>query len=145
MMRLDPKLGWVVALVACCAATTAFAEDKKEGNELELAYNGHCRQCHSYKKDDNRLGPSLHGIIGKKAGTEKGFAYSDAIKNSGITWDDATLDKWITDPNSVVAGNNMGSVFPGVKEDDQRKKIIAFLKSKSEGGGDEKSGGGDAK
>jgi cytochrome c len=97
-------------------------------DELELAFNGHCRECHSFVKDDIRLGPSLYGVVGRKAGTEAGFAYSDSVKSSGITWDEPTLDKWITNPNALVPGNNMGVIFGGVADAAERAKIIAFLK-----------------
>ena len=97
-------------------------------DELELAFNGHCRECHSFVKDDNRLGPSLYGVVGRKAGTEAGFAYSDSVKGSGITWDEATLDKWITNPEAVLPGNNMGVIFGGLADAAERAKIIAFLK-----------------
>jgi hypothetical protein len=76
----------------------------------------------------NRLGPSLYGVIGRKAGTEPNCNYSDSVKGSGITWDEPTLDKWITDPNALIPGNNMGAIFCGVADPDERKKIISFLK-----------------
>ena len=55
--------------------------------DLEIAFNDHCRECHSFLKDDNRLGPSLYGVVGRKAGTEPGYAFSEFVKGSGITWD----------------------------------------------------------
>ena len=70
--------------------------------------------------------------FGRKAGSVAGFAYSDSVKNSGITWDEATLDKWITNPNAVIPGNNMGSLFPGLPDASLRKKIITFLKHDTE-------------
>ena len=91
-------------------------------------FNGHCRECHSFDKGDNRLGPSLYGVVGRKAGSIPGFAYSDSVKDSGITWDEKTLDKWITKPNKVIPDNNMGTVFGGVADAGERAKIIAFLK-----------------
>jgi cytochrome c2 len=71
-------------------------------DDLELAFNGHCRECHSFVKDDNRLGPNLYGVVGRKAGTVPNFAYSESVKGSGITWDEPTLDKWITNPNTLI-------------------------------------------
>jgi cytochrome c len=120
------------AIIAGCAIAlspmlieTAFAAEEV-GPE---AFNNNCRTCHSWKEGDNRLGPTLHGIIGRKAGTAEGFNYSNAMKSSGITWDEATLDKFITNPDSVVPNNNM-KPFSGVGDADTRKKIIEFLKSK---------------
>ena len=97
-------------------------------DDLELAFNGHCRECHSFEKNDNRLGPNLYGVVGRKAGTVPDFAYSNSVKGSGITWDEPTLDKWITNPNALIPGNNMGAIFGGVADPAERKKIISFLK-----------------
>ncbi len=92
------------------------------------AFNNNCRTCHSWKEGDNRLGPNLHGIIGRKAGAAQGFAYSSAVKSSGITWDEASLDKFIANPNGFIPNNNM-KPFTGVGDEATRKKIIDFLKS----------------
>jgi cytochrome c len=96
--------------------------------DLELAFNGHCRECHAFDKGDNRLGPSLYGVVGRKAGTAPNFAYSESLKGSGVTWDEPTLDKWITNPNALIPGNNMGAIFGGVADPAERAMIIAFLK-----------------
>jgi len=79
-------------------------------------------------KNDNRLGPSLYGVVGRKAGSVPNFAYSDAVKRSGITWDEKTLDKWIKKPNALIPNNNMGALFSGLPDAEERAKIIAFLK-----------------
>lgn len=84
--------------------------------------------ANSFAKNDNRLGPSLYGVVGRKAGTVPNFAYSDALKNSGITWDPKTLDKWITKPNALIPNNNMGTLFSGLPDPKERAKIIEFLK-----------------
>jgi cytochrome c len=95
----------------------------------KAAYNNHCRTCHSLKEGDNRLGPALGGIIGAKAGTQPGFAnYSQAMKSSGVVWDEQTLDRFIANPEEVVPNNNM-KPFKGVPDAAVRKKIIAALKS----------------
>ena len=105
------------------------------GGGGEVAFNTHCRQCHSFKPKDNRLGPSLHGIIGKKAGTVEGFNnYSESLKKSGVTWDEATLDKFIEAPDKVIPGNNM-KPYAGLPEADQRKAIVSFLAEQGKGDG----------
>jgi cytochrome c len=120
------------ALAACAGlvGTTAavLAQSSNSSSDLELAFNGHCRECHAFDKGDNRLGPSLYGVVGRKAGIEPGFSYSDSLKSSGITWNEKNLDKWITNPNALVPGNNMGAIFGGVADAGERAKIIAFLK-----------------
>jgi len=94
----------------------------------QMAFNNSCRTCHSMKEGDNRLGPSLAGVIGRKAGTLPGYAYSPSMQNSGITWDEASLDEFIANPDEVVGGNKM-KPFTGIADAGQRKEIVAFLKS----------------
>jgi cytochrome c len=113
-----------VGLVGTTAVAVAQSSD-----DPELAFNGHCRECHSFDKNDNRIGPSLYGVVGRKAGTVPGYAYSDSLKGSGITWNEKILDQWITNPNKVVPGNNMGAIFSGLPEASIRAKIITFLKN----------------
>ena len=62
-------------VVACMLCGTATAQTAQNNDELELAFNGHCRECHAFDKGDNRLGPSLYGVVGRKAGTAPNFAY----------------------------------------------------------------------
>ena len=94
-------------------------------------FNTHCRQCHTTKKGDNRLGPSLFGVVGRKAGAVQGFPYSDALKTSGIVWDEATLDKWIANPDAVITGHWM-KPYTGIADEGVRAAIIKFLKTTSE-------------
>lgn len=94
----------------------------------EVAFNNNCRTCHSFKEGDNRLGPTLHGIVGRKAGSTAGFQFSPAMKDSGITWDAATLDKFITNPNQVVSGNKM-QPFGGIADASERTKIVEYLQT----------------
>lgn len=121
---------WLVQFVgAAMLPVAAIAQSPQPPSEdLELAFNGHCRECHSFLKNDNRLGPSLYGVVGRKAGSVPNFAYSDAVKRSGITWDEKTLDKWIKKPNALFPNNNMGALFSGLPDAEERAKIIAFLK-----------------
>jgi cytochrome c len=95
------------------------------------AFNNNCRTCHSWKKDDNRLGPNLHGIVGRKAGAAEGFGYSESLKKSGITWDESSLDKFIANPNGLIPNNNM-KPFTGIADAGTRQQIIDFLKSNPE-------------
>ncbi len=88
-----------------------------------------CAACHVVDKPQNRVGPSLHGLFGRKAGTVEGFKYSDAMKNSGVTWDEAQLDKYLENPKGDVPGNKMA--FPGLKSPDERADVIAYLKQAS--------------
>ena len=102
------------------AAAAAAADDGS------AAFNNACRTCHTNKAGDNRLGPSLAGIVGRKAGQQPGFAYSESMKNSGVTWDSKTLDAFIANPESVVPGNAM-KPFTGISDAAVRAQIINAL------------------
>ena len=84
-----------------------------------------CKICHSVEAGKNIVGPSLHGVFGRKAGTSDNFTYSEAMKNSGIVWNDDTLAKYLHDPKEVVPGGKMA--FPGIKDDQQIADLLAYL------------------
>ena len=86
-----------------------------------------CGSCHSVAPNDNRLGPSLAGVFGRKAGSAPGYEYSEAMKNSGHTWDETTLDKYLTDPRIDVPGTKM--TFAGISDPERRKQVIDYLKT----------------
>jgi nitrite reductase (NO-forming) len=91
-----------------------------------------CQACHSIEPGKNLLGPSLAGVIGRKAGTETGFNYSPAMKSADIVWNPETLGQYLADPAKVVPGNKMP--FPGLKTDHDRIDVIAFLSASASGG-----------
>ncbi len=86
-----------------------------------------CIACHSITPHQNGLGPSLYGLFSRQAGTVPGFRYSNAVKNSGIIWDQKTLDKFLTDPQQVIPGNRMP--FSGIENPQQRADLITYLQS----------------
>ncbi|GAA4257460.1 c-type cytochrome [Azospirillum formosense] len=103
----------------------AAAQDAAAG---EKVFN-QCKACHTIEAGGpNRVGPNLHGVVGRKAGSVEAYKYSDAMKNAGA-WDEATLDAYLTDPKGAVPGNKMA--FAGVKNEQARKDLIAFLKKNS--------------
>jgi len=90
----------------------------------KLVFEKRCTGCHA--TNTNREGPKLGGVYGRKAGSVPGFDYSSALKKSGFTWTDATLEQWLTDPDVMVPGNNMEFHVPNINE---RRDLIAHLKA----------------
>jgi cytochrome c len=86
-----------------------------------------CQTCHVTDAGVNKVGPSLHGIIGRKAGTVAGFRYSNANKNSGITWTEQELYSYLENPRAKVPGTIMS--FVGLRDSQQRADVIAYLKT----------------
>ena len=113
---------WVltVAMIAALPAA-AMAADPENGKTV---FNK-CKACHQV--DKNAVGPHLGGVVGRKAASVEGFAYSDALKKSDLTWDEATLDKWLAAPSKLVPGTKM--IFAGIKDDGERGDLIAYLKT----------------
>lgn len=122
-----------LAAVLALLPSAAPAEDAANAEEAQVAFNNHCRNCHVTDEDDHRLGPSLHNIIGREAGSVPGYGHSSAMADADIVWDEETLDRFIEDPDTVVPGHNM-KPFPGVASAEERAKIVAYLKAESEGG-----------
>jgi cytochrome c len=84
-----------------------------------------CKICHSLEAGKNMVGPSLHGLIGRKAGSAPGFAYSPAMKNSNVTWNNDTLSKYLSDPKAFIPGDKMA--FTGIKDPSKLGDLLAYL------------------
>ena len=91
----------------------------------KAVFEKRCTGCHALEVD--REGPRLTGVFGRKAGSVAGFTYSAGLKKAGFTWNEATLEKWLSDPDLVVSDNNMSFSVPKAAE---RQDLIAFLKQK---------------
>ena len=85
----------------------------------------HCAPCHSTKPGENKFGPSLAGVFGRKSGTEPGYNYSSAMKGLNVTWDEKTLDEYLQGPGKFVRGTKMVYFVPNEKD---RQDVIAYLK-----------------
>ncbi|MBB4857647.1 cytochrome c [Novosphingobium chloroacetimidivorans] len=85
-----------------------------------------CASCHAVVPGQNRIGPSLAGVYGRKAASMPGYAYSPALKNAGIVWDDAALDRWLQGPVQMVPGTKM---VIGLSDPQGRKSVIEYLKT----------------
>jgi cytochrome c len=124
MTRTFAAALWVAAVVI---AAPAWA--RAQGNETrgERLFNQQCKACHILEKGGaGTVGPNLHALFGRKAGTEGGYPSSDAMKNSGIVWDDKSLAAYLKDPKGRVPGTKM--VYIGLKQEAQQQDMIAFLK-----------------
>ncbi|WP_413993462.1 c-type cytochrome [Labrys okinawensis] len=92
-----------------------------------------CAHCHQIGRGARMAtGPVLEGLIGRKAGTLAGYPFSDAMRNSGLTWDETTLDRFIASPQSAVPGTRM--VYAGMDDPRQRKAVIDFIAKVGDGG-----------
>lgn len=110
-----------LAIASPCLAQTAA--DALPGTKL---YQTKCTTCHSL--DANKIGPAHRGVFGRPAGSAPGYAYSAALKGSGIVWNAATLDQWLQGPQKMVKGTKMYLVVPSAAD---RAAIIAYLKATS--------------
>jgi cytochrome c len=126
-----------LAVIALMPATARAQDEAPEtdtsaaasaGEGGEEAFNNACRTCHSPRAGDHRLGPSLVGIVGRKAGSVEEYSYSPSLKNSRVTFDEKTLDAFIANPDAVLPGNNM-KPYSGITDAGLRAKIIAYLKA----------------
>ena len=104
-------------------SSAASAQDAALGEKVFLK----CKACHQIGEGaKNAVGPVLNGIVGRAAGTYPGYSYSDANKNSGITWDVATLKDYLKDPRAKIPGTKM--IFPGLPKAEDIDNVIAYLK-----------------
>ena len=116
---------FLLSLIVLVFNNNAFAADAAKGKKLFTK----CKACHSVDAPKNKVGPYLVGIVGRKAGSADGYTkYSKAIKDSGIVWDEANLDKWLTNPKGMYPGTKM--IYPGLKKAEDRADVIEYLKTK---------------
>ncbi len=118
--------GFAAALTL--AAPLALAEGDAAAGEKVFKK---CKACHVIDKEKNRLGPHLVGIIGRESGSVDGFKYSKAMQEADITWDETTIAEYLADPKGYVPKNKMA--FPGLKKEDDRANVIAYLKEATGG------------
>jgi cytochrome c len=86
-----------------------------------------CKTCHEIATDKNKVGPTLQGVIGRKAGAVAGFKYSEAMRNSGVTWDTTTIAEYVAKPKEFIAGNKMA--FAGLKKEDEIEDLVAYIQA----------------
>jgi cytochrome c len=114
----------VAALAFAISHGSASAQDAAAG---EKVFNTRCKVCHQIGEGaKNAVGPVLNGLIGRKTGSVEAFSYSDANKNSGLTWDEATFREYIKNPRAKIPGTKM--VFAGLPKEEDVDNLLAFLK-----------------
>ena len=121
-MKIHPILLAAIALAASVSAAAAAGDAAAGEAKFKV-----CRTCHQIGEGaKNFVGPELNGVVSRKAGTVAGYNYSDANKNSGIAWDEATLTRFLKSPREVAPGTKMA--FRGLASDDDVANVIAYLK-----------------
>jgi cytochrome c len=114
----------IATIVVLAAVTPAHGQSAAMGQRV---FRSQCSICHSPQPGRNIIGPSLFGVVGRHSGRIPDFHYSQANVRSGLTWDPATLDRYLANPQQVVPGTLM--TFPGLKDARQRADVIAYLES----------------
>lgn len=115
--------GIAAATFLVLASQAAWAEgDPTKGEKVYKK----CKTCHSLEAGKNKVGPHLNGVIGREAGAVEGFKYSSAMADSGLVWDEETLDLFLAKPKEVVPKTKMA--FPGLKKETDRQDVIAYMK-----------------
>ena len=120
--------GMAYMLSSHSSLSQELVSQAKEATSEQQIFNNACRTCHTIKEGDNRQGPNLYKIIGRKAGSLPDYDYSSAMKGAGLVWDEEKLERFIANPDEVVPGNNM-KPYGGLASADERKKVVAFLRS----------------
>lgn len=127
---MTSRLLFSVVILACLPAAAAAQEGDPEKGEKVFRK---CRACHVADKPTNRVGPHLVDVLGRPAASVEGYNYSAAMKAKaaeGLVWDAENLDAYLADPKGFIPGNKM--VFPGLKKEDEREDVIAYLKATGE-------------
>jgi cytochrome c len=118
------RRGVIAGLLLAGSATAALAADPAAGEKI---FKAQCGICHAVAAGQNRIGPTLFGVVGRPAGSVPGFNYTADHKKLGITWDAANLDKYLVNPRAMVPDTSM--VYAGLKDDAQRADLVAYLET----------------
>jgi len=120
-MRTLALAATAAALTLALSQTARADGDAAKGEKVF----GKCKACHEIASDKNKVGPTLHGVIGRKAGTVPGFKYSEAMAGADVTWDATTIAEYVAKPKEFVPGNKMA--FAGLKKEDEIEDLVAYI------------------
>jgi cytochrome c len=123
--RIVPGLALATAMGMAAAAIPSQARAEGDAAAGEHVF-ARCVVCHSAKAGENKIGPSLAGVFGRKSGSEPGYNYSPALKSAGITWNEQELDKYLVNPGADIHGTKMLIAVPNAQD---RENVIAYLKT----------------
>src|SRR6266446_7764994 len=121
-MKLPPTKTILVLVTVLGSSSRALAAGDPAAGQKVFAT--HCATCHATEAGQNKVGPSLAGIVGSKSGSVPGFDFSTAMKEANVTWDDANLDKYLANPSGFVHGTKM---FVNLPSETDRQNVIAYL------------------
>ena len=122
-MQLKVPVTSLKLMLLLAAAGPGQAADVEAGKAVFKK----CALCHTTEAGKNKIGPSLFGVVGRKAASLESYNYSDAMKKYDNAWDPQTLNTYLADPRAVVPGTKM--IFPGIKEEKERQDVIAYLET----------------
>jgi cytochrome c len=114
-----------LALTSALMLAPLTARAAGDASAGKMLFQQKCALCHSPEKGTNKIGPSLWGVVGRKAGSLDGYTYSDAMKNANRTWNESTLSDYLTNPRQEIQGIKM--MFPGLPNQGDRENVIAYL------------------
>jgi cytochrome c len=125
---MSPVVPGVALAAVICTSTAAILSKAEAAGDAAAGEQvfARCTVCHSSKAGENKIGPSLAGVFGRKSGSAPGYNYSPALKSADITWDEQQLDKYLTNPSADVHGTKMLIMVPNAED---RQNVIAYLKT----------------
>lgn len=124
-VRVRSSVVFAAAMLSAAVAAPVTGRAAGDAEAGKTAFNRVCGACHAVAAGQNKVGPSLHGVMGREAGKVAGFNYSPAMRDSGKTWDEPTLNAYLDNPRTYIPGNRM--ILAGIRNPAERENIIAYL------------------